>query len=112
MPLVSRFRGLLRSDSLIGTAVLKLQPLESKVTVHEACDVSLSPSDSLPSDRTRILAKAHTSFPIAVDEWKEARGRETGGEGAPEEPDPREAGGGGQMQVARDRPRLTIPAVW
>lgn len=35
------FRGFLKSDKLIGTVNVKLQPLDNKCTVHDSYDVSL-----------------------------------------------------------------------
>ena len=37
---VSCCRGLFRSDMLIGTAAVKLLPLETKCTIHDSFDVS------------------------------------------------------------------------
>jgi hypothetical protein len=34
------FRGFFRSDTLIGTAAVKLLPLETKCTIHDCFDVS------------------------------------------------------------------------
>lgn len=35
------FRGFLRSDTLIGTINVKLQPLETKCDIHDTYDVSI-----------------------------------------------------------------------
>lgn len=39
------FSGFLRSDTLVGTVIVKLQPLESKCEIHDTFNVSMSNND-------------------------------------------------------------------
>lgn len=40
-PIPDIFSGFLRSDTLIGTAQVKIQPLETAVEIHDSFDVSI-----------------------------------------------------------------------
>lgn len=90
--------GFFRGDALLGTAQVKLQPLETKCVLHDSFDVSVSRDGDRGRRRPRV-----TGFCLAVAGRSQARGRQSGGEAASAEPHRRQAGGAAAGEVAGRR---------